>query len=100
VAGLLGIPISHSRRGRYCSVYQLCRPYFTQKLFNPVLDGNFVGDCLPSLIFSSNNSIWAPDTRVKAFLHMAWYSRRYSAMKSIFLVVSGVNDTADHKSDP
>jgi hypothetical protein len=41
-----------------------------------------------------------PDTRVIAFLHMASYSRRYSTMKLIFLVVSGVNDTADHKSDP
>jgi hypothetical protein len=44
--------------------------------------------------FSSNNSIWAPDPRVKAFLHMASYSRRYSTRKSTFLVVSGVNDTA------
>jgi hypothetical protein len=50
--------------------------------------------------FSSNNSIWAPDTRVKAFLHMASYLQRYSTMKSTFLLVSGVNDTADHKSDP
>jgi hypothetical protein len=32
---------------------------------------------------------------------MTLYSRRYSTMKSTFLVVvSGVNDTADHKSDP
>jgi hypothetical protein len=50
--------------------------------------------------FSSNNSIWAPDTRVKTFLHMALYSRRCLTMKSTFLVVSSVNDTADHKSDP
>jgi hypothetical protein len=50
--------------------------------------------------FSSNNSIRAPDTQVKAFLHMASYSRRYSTIKSTFFVVSGVNDTADHKSDP
>jgi hypothetical protein len=47
--------------------------------------------------FSSNNSIWAPDPRVKAFLHMASYSLRYSTRKSIFLVVNGVNDTADDK---
>jgi hypothetical protein len=50
--------------------------------------------------FSSNNSIWAPDTRVKAFLHMDSYPIRYSTMESTFLVVSGVNDTADHKRDP
>jgi hypothetical protein len=35
--------------------------------------------------FSSNNSIWAPDTRIKAFLHMASYSRGYLTMKLIFL---------------
>jgi hypothetical protein len=40
---------------------------------------------------ASNNSIWALDPRVKAFLQMTSYSRRYSTMKSIF-VVSGVND--------
>jgi hypothetical protein len=56
--------------------------------------------------FSSNNSIWAPDTRFKDFLHMASYSRRYSTMKSTFFggqqchwhrppLVSGVNDTAE-----
>jgi hypothetical protein len=34
--------------------------------------------------FSSNNSIWTLDPRVKAFLHMASCSRRYSTKKSIF----------------
>jgi hypothetical protein len=34
--------------------------------------------------FSSNNSIWAPDPQVKAFLDMAPYSRRYSTLKLIF----------------
>jgi hypothetical protein len=47
--------------------------------------------------FSSNNSIWAPDTRFEAFLHMTSYLRRYSTMKLTFLVVSGVKATADHK---
>jgi hypothetical protein len=62
-------------------------------------------------VFSSNNSIWALDPRIKAFLHMASYSRRYSTMKLIFCgqecqwhwrqlckfvkMVSGVNDTAE-----
>jgi hypothetical protein len=49
--------------------------------------------------FSSNNSIWALDPWVKAFLHtMTSYLRRYSTMKSIFCGVSSVNDTADHYS--
>jgi hypothetical protein len=35
--------------------------------------------------FSSNNSNWALDPRVKAFFHMTSYSLRYSTMKSNFL---------------
>jgi hypothetical protein len=35
--------------------------------------------------FSSNNSIWAPDTFCKTFLHMASYLQRYSTLKSIFV---------------
>jgi hypothetical protein len=69
--------------------------------------------------FSSNHSIWAPDPRAKAFLHMASNSRRYSTKKSIFWwsavsmsplttggryqwhrwpVVGSVNDTVDQWS--
>jgi hypothetical protein len=35
--------------------------------------------------FSSNNYIWALGPRIKAFLHMTSFSRRYLTMKSIFL---------------
>jgi hypothetical protein len=50
-----------------------------------------------SLIFSSNNSNQAPKTQIKAFFYLALYSQRYSSMKKPFLVVSGVDDTANHK---
>jgi hypothetical protein len=39
----------------------------------------------PSCFFSSNNPTWAPDSRVKAFLHMASNTRRYLTLKSPIL---------------
>jgi hypothetical protein len=44
--------------------------------------------------FFINHYSWAPDPRVEAILYMTSYSQRYSIMKSTFLVVSCVNDTA------
>jgi hypothetical protein len=70
---------------------------------NDILSKLFKGPCheiYDLWFFSSNNSIWALDKRVKAFLHMASYSRRYTTMKSTLFVVSSFNDTADHKSYP
>jgi hypothetical protein len=37
----------------------------------------------------------SPDTRVKAFLHMAWNSRRYSTLKSPIFA-----SAAEAKNDP
>jgi hypothetical protein len=45
-------------------------------------------------VFSSNNPILALDSRVKAILHMATNSRRYSTMKSILMPLTKI-DTAD-----
>jgi hypothetical protein len=53
---------------------------------------------LPSSFFLKQLYL-APFPQVKAILHMASYLQRYLIMKSSFLVVSGVNDTAGHKSD-
>jgi hypothetical protein len=78
------------------TVYITFRSYFSIGIllckvqefsFHLILKETLSRDFRP-LVFSSNNSIWAPDTRVKAFLHMASYSRRYSTMKSTFLVPS------------
>jgi hypothetical protein len=51
----------------------------------PSLKGTLSRDFRPFFIEQLHHSIWAPDPRAKAFLHMASNSRRYSTMKSIFL---------------
>jgi hypothetical protein len=53
--------------------------------FYYVIKGTLSQDFRPPVFFSSNNSTWATDPRVKAFLKMTSDSRRYSTMKSIFL---------------
>jgi hypothetical protein len=56
-------------------------------IFIYIIKGTLIRDFRP-LVFSSNNSPKAPDTRVKAFLNMASNSRRKSTIKSpIFVTV-------------
>jgi hypothetical protein len=62
-------------------------------LLQRLLKGTLSRDLQPP-VFLSNNSIWALDPLVKAFLHMALYLQRYLTMKLFLFVFSSVNDTA------
>jgi hypothetical protein len=77
---------------RHLKIQKLQRCFFLhlRNLMNMCLNKTTIKETLsrdfrPLVFFSLNNSIWALDPRVKAFLHMTAYSRRYSTMKSIFL---------------
>jgi hypothetical protein len=55
-----------------------------EKSYKACFKGTVSRDFRP-LVFSSNNPTWAPDSQLKAFLHMASNSRRYSTFKSPIL---------------
>jgi hypothetical protein len=80
--------------------------FFILKLLSPIsyvafdtVKGTLSRDFRP-LFFSSNNSIWDPDTWVEILFAYGFVFTEIFDYEIDFFVVSGFNNTAGHKSDP